>query len=86
MSQTFNPLPFVFVTFGDVPESPAAVAYSSVDCFRSQIVKIAAGISPEASARLGVQWASMLDAVLLEETARMCAALRASFAGYPTLN
>ena len=42
--------------------------------------------APVASRRLGEQWPQLLDAVLLEETGRMCAALRAGFAEYAALN
>ena len=86
MTPTFNPLPFVFVSFGHVDESPAHLAYNSAAYFRRFMEAKARDISPEASRRLGEQWARLLDAVLLEETARMCATLRAGFAGYAVLN
>lgn len=86
MPETFDPLSFIFVPFEPVDERPARVAYTSAACFRSHMEVKARGISTEASRRLGEQWPQLLDAVLLQETARMCVALRAGFAEYQALN
>lgn len=86
MRQTFDPLPFVFVISGIVPESPALYAYRCLELCRSYTERAAAAVSPEAHSTFLCQWPTQLDEILLRSTREWCAALRAGFKGYRFLN